>query len=355
MTSKEIILHRLHHHHIYGTHYTKPEEIVSHLTDIQSQDWSMAKWAIGLRLPGSKEADIELAFNEGKILRTHMLRPTWHFVSPEDIRWIQQLTSARVHAVNAPYYRKFDLDKKIIKKYMDVLIKLLLEETYLTRDEIAIRLAGNRLKTDGPKLAYIMMYAELEAIICSGPRRGKQFTYALMHERAPGAKLKDREESLFALTSGYFTTRGPATIKDFAWWSGLTIRECNEGLSLLGKEFERTQWNNQEYIFIPVDGIKIKKEFTTFLIPDYDEYGISYKDRSVYHHPRWKQSESLVHPDYFHAIAVDGYFGGNWKKTTLKNKPVVEIRPFEALSKTMIKSIDAAVRRYYAFFNQTEG
>ena len=100
----------------------------------------------------------------------------------------------------------------------------------LTRAELARYLKRAKVPADGLKLAYLMMHAELEGVICSGPRRGKQFTYALLDERVPATKPKTREEALAELAKRYFASHGPATMRDFAWWSGLTVKDAQQAI-----------------------------------------------------------------------------------------------------------------------------
>jgi hypothetical protein len=215
MTISEIVKSRLINQQIAETKFRNPKEIVAWMAAMQAQEYAMAKWAIGLRLPGLKNADIENAFNEGSILRTHLMRPTWHFVTPEDIRWMLMLTAPRVNAANAYSYRKFELDIEILKRCNDTIIKALQGGKQLTRATLKAALEQERIFADGLRLSYIMMHAELDGIICSGVRQGKQFTYALLDERVPPAKVLERDEALAELTLRYFTSRGPATVKDF--------------------------------------------------------------------------------------------------------------------------------------------
>ena len=119
MKPQDIIAHRLLRHQIAETSFTQPEEIVSYYGAMQAQDWSMAKWALGLRLPHLKEKEVEAKFNSGKILRTHILRPTWHFVAPKDLCWIQKLTAPRVHQANKMYYTKHDITKDEVEIYVE--------------------------------------------------------------------------------------------------------------------------------------------------------------------------------------------------------------------------------------------
>ena len=352
MTPKEIIAHRLLNQQVAETKFTKPEEIVSYLGAMQSQDWAMAKWAIGLRIPGLKEKDFEKAFNEGKILRTHMMRPTWHFVTPPDIRWMLQLTSARVQAFNASYYRKQNVDKQVFKKCNAILAKTLRDHQYKTRNELNKEFKKAKINTDDLRLTLIMMNAELEGLICSGPRQGKQFTYALLDEKTPEAKPFDKPQALHDLAARYFLTRGPATINDFTWWSGLTVKEAKEGIASLGSKYLHETVQGKEYIFYNKPVQVVKKSNSTFLMPDYDEYGISYKDRSIYMNPKMNKESREVHPHFSHAIVVDGYFGGNWKKSMKGNKHVIDINPLASLSKQQLSAIDRSVKRYVKFFSE---
>ena len=221
MTNAEIIRYRLTNQQIANTNFKTPQQIVEWMIAMQAQEYAMAKWAIGLRLPGSVEDDIEKAFTKGEILRTHLMRPTWHFVAPADIRWLLALTAPRVHAVNAFMYRQSELDTKLFKRSNDTIEKALSGGKQLTREQLKAALERKKIKADGFRLAYLLMKAELDGIICSGARQGNQFTYALLEERVAPAKPVQRKEALAAFTQRYFASRGPATIKDFATWSGL--------------------------------------------------------------------------------------------------------------------------------------
>lgn len=351
MTRKEVIALRLYNHQVLETSFTKPEEIVSYYGAMQAQDWSMAKWALGLRLPHLKEKDVEDKLNDGSILRTHILRPTWHLVSPKDIRWMQELTAHRVHQANKTPYKNTGLEPKVFLETEKIIQKALEGKNYLTREELSAHFNKNIIKGEQMRLTYIVMNAELQGLICSGPRKGKQFTYALIDERVPKVKNISKETALKKLTSIYFNSRGPATVKDYSWWSGLTVNEARMGVEMLSGELLHEVIEGETYFFIagPLPGIKGKQ--STFLIPDYDEYGISYKDRSFYHHPKWIETESLTNADYFHAIAVDGYFGGTWNKKTVKNKVLAEIHPFQSLTSTQLKNVEKARKLFEGFFN----
>lgn len=359
MTKTEIIKYRLLNQQIAETKFTKPNEIVAWLAAMQSQEFAMAKWAIGLRLKGLKDADVEKAFNKGEILRTHILRPTWHFITPKDICWMLALTAPRVNAFNKYYYRKYNLDNKIFKRCNDTFIKILEGGKQLTRTALKSALERVKVKADGIRLGLIMMKAELDGIICSGARIGKQFSYALLKERAPGALVLRYEEALTELTIRYFKSRGPAAIQDFVWWSGLSNKEAKAGIAMLDKEFTRETIDGKEYIFSTsiaetfASGLTFKKNKlqTTFLMPDYDEYGISYKDRSAI----FTAKNVLSEPEggnntYSHALVIDGRVAGTWKRYLKNNTVAVETTFFTALNKRQQEAVKKAVKTYRTFF-----
>ena len=265
MNHSEIRNHRLFNQKIIDTDLETSHEIVCWMGAMQAQEYAMAKWAIGLRSKGLSNSDVENAFNSGQILRTHFLRPTWHFVSPADIRWMLELTAPRVQQINSFMYRKMNYELAFLNKTNEILAKALEGKKYLTRTELQEILKQKNVLADGVGLSCIMMYAELERVICSGPRKGKQFTYALLDERVPPVKPLTRQEALRELSIRYFTSRGPATLKDFATWSGLSMKDVKEGANLLTSNFARKTIDSQEFIF-PENEIKFKKRQPTFLM-----------------------------------------------------------------------------------------
>lgn len=350
MTLTDIRRHRLHNLQITQTTFTQPHEIVQWLVAMQAQEYAFAKWAIGLRLPGITDAIVEAALNEGAILRTHLMRPTWHFVTPTDIRWLLKLTAPRVHAFNAYYYRLVELTDNIFKRSHQVLIKALQGGKYLDRVQIKAALEKAKIATDGLRLIPLLMHAELEGIICSGPRHGKQFTYALLEERVPAVPAITREEALATLVKRYFLSRGPATLSDFVWWSGLTMKDAKEGVAMCGKDLIVETIKDQEYLWAPTATTPGLNNKATFLLPDYDEYGISYKERSVLYSPG--KTLPLEQPGvtrYSKMLVVDGTVAGTWKPV-IKNKSVaVDTAFFSPVSEIKKTAVEKAVKRYTAF------
>jgi hypothetical protein len=352
MKAKEILLNRLFNQQIAATECATAREIVTHLGAMQAQEYAMAKWAIALRLDaGHTDADIETSFNNGEILRTHIMRPTWHFVAPEDIRWMLSLCGPRVLGGNKSMEKQLELDTKVFTKCNKILEKVLAGNTYLTREEIRTELEKAVKVGDGQRLAYIMMQAEQIALICSGPRKGKQFTYALLDERAPFVKPIAREEALAKLTERYFASRGPATVHDMAVWSGLTLKDVREGVSNLPKDFIHVIVDEKEYIFRPSEISENKKHQSSFLMPDYDEYGMGYKDRSAIKTtkalPYWGNNGT----PYSHWLVVDGTIEGTWEKVVQGKTVSAKTTPFSSFTKAQEKKVLAAVKKYESFIN----
>jgi hypothetical protein len=349
MTKAEIIRYRLFNQQIAETKFTEPKQIVEWMVAMQAQEYAMSKWAIGLRLPGSTDEMVEKAFTDGEILRTHLMRPTWHFVTPEDIRWLLKLTAPRVEAFNVFTYRQQELDNKIFKRSNDIIVKTLEGGKHLLRTELQTALKQKKIIASSIRLSALMMKAELEGLICSGPRRGNQFTYALLDERVPPVKTISRKDALAAFTKRYFTSRGPATLKDFAGWSGLSVTEAKEGIATLPPEFIKEKINEQVYIFIPASFVD-KKIQANFLMPDYDEYGMSYKDRSAIFNTTADLSQfKNDNPIFNRMIILDGKIEGTWKRVIKNNNVTIETVPFGPLSKTKQQALAKAIKKYCLF------
>ena len=278
------------------------------------------------------DADIERAFNEGRILRTHVMRPTWHFVTPADIRWLLELTAPRVQRIMASYNRRLELDAKTFTRATAVFERALANRQFLTRLELGERLSRAGLPAAGQRLAHLAMHAELEGVICSGPRRGKQFTYALVAERAPNARRLSRDESLAELTLRYFRSHGPATIRDFVWWSGLTTADTKRGLEM--NQARRQQVGDRIYWTVGRAASVPARVKMAHLLPIYDEYLVSYRDReAVPHGASVITSGARGHVTFWHALVIAGQDRGNLANQPDRQEPVAGGNPAAAIDR----------------------
>ena len=345
---------RLHNERLTGTPFEKPTDIVKWLGAVQSQDYGGAKWALGLRLEGVTDADIDQAFNDGKILRTHVMRPTWHFVDPADIRWLLELTAPRVNAFNAYMYRQLELDEALFQRSNQAIANALQGGNYLMRSELASVLQQIGIPADGMRLGYIVHRAELDAIICSGPRKGKQFTYALLDERAPQAKTLKRDEALAELIRRYFISHGPATMQDFAWWSGLTVTDTKMGIEMVKSQLNNEMIDGQTYWFSASMSTPLTKDPspTVHLLPNYDEYTVAYKDRGAIYDPTKAEYLDLQNNFLFnHTLVIDGQVAGSWRRTFKKRSVVMEFAPFTPLGEAEKQALAIEMRRFGEFLN----
>lgn len=283
------------------------------------------------------------------------MRPTWHFVAPQDIRWITQLTAPRVHAASAFMYKKSELSPAIFKQSIAIIIRLLEGGKQVQRTVFKEAFEQAGIATDDFRLAYIMMYAELEGIICSGGQEGKQFTYALLEERiAPSLKLTP-EEAIIALSTRYFASRGPASINDFTTWSGLTVKDAKTGIANLDNRFCKTMIKDKEHFFIPRASSPIDEEKICFLMPDYDEYGMAYKDRSALRDKNIPlEMISRGNLIFNRMLVIDGKIMGTWKRSIKGKTVVVETYPFQTLNDRQQRLLNHAIDRYRDFLGEVE-
>jgi hypothetical protein len=349
----DILTHRLHNQCLSQTSFTDPARVVSWFGAVQAQDFAGAKLALGQRMRNPTEAEIDRAFDKGKILRTHVMRTTWHYVAPADIRWLLKLTAPRVHTANGYQYRALGISSSLIHQSQKILEKALKGGKYLTREELASALEQAGISSEIQlKITYLVLSSELDGILCSGPRRGKQFTYALLEERVPPAQALDREAALAELTRRYFTSHGPATLPDFVWWSGLTSTDAKSGLEMVRAELTSEKISDQLYWFKDVGEIKKESSPAIHLLPDYDEYGIGYTDRTLIYdtiHDSLLDARGSFLAQYI--IVIDGQIRGTWKRTLKRNSVMVEVNPFRALKKTEMKAVTQAVEDYAGFLD----
>ncbi|MES2575557.1 MAG: winged helix DNA-binding domain-containing protein [Bacteroidota bacterium] len=331
MTHQEIANYRLASQKLLKENQNTPQDIVKHLGAIQAQDYPMAKWAIGSRC-NATEKGIEEAINSGKIIRTHILRPTWHFVSAEDIYWMLDLSRPQVKRLFTSLATQHGYDEKKLDQVNSSIEKLLTGNNHLTRDEIMQEL--NIQKGSGDlSPVIIMMNAELDAVVCNGKMKGKQITYALLEERVSRpTTIFTKEEALAKLAKRYFESHGPATLLDFSWWSGFSATTARLAINLIESDLKSVEIDNKKYWFgsdfIEVDNFCESIHF----LPAFDEILISYKSREasilLEHQPKAFTNNGIFKP----IIVENGKVIGTWKRTIKKDHIKVEVQFFSVLN-----------------------
>jgi hypothetical protein len=352
MSRHDIAHRRLHNLRLSGAPLEAPEDVVGWLGAVQSQDFGPAKWSVAERTGGVGDAAIDRAFADGAILRTHVLRPTWHFVLPADIRWLLELTAPRVHALNAYYYRQLGLDDAVFERCNALLVGALQGGAQLTRKQLAASLEDAGVALGGFRLAYLLMNAELRGIVCSGAPRGKQQTYALLEERAPQATSRSRDEALAELTLRYYTSHGPATVKDFGWWSSLTAADIRRGLEMVASRLQHEVVDGVAYWFAGPAPAAGPASPAVHLLQGYDEYIVGYS-----------QSKSLLNlagrallqdRPMFNGVAIlDGQVAGHWKRTLNRDTVAFEVALYEPFDDAQAKALQAAADRHGEFLGLT--
>lgn len=348
MLADEVATQRLHHQQLAAPAFANPSAVVGWLGAVQSQDYAGAKWALGQRTQGNvTDAALDQAFNRGAILRTHVLRPTWHFVTPADIRWMLALTAPRINAKLATYYRNLELDDAIFARSNAALTAALQGGQQLTRPHLTSVLAQAGIVTgDLLRITHLLIRAELDGIICSGGRQGKQFTYALLDERAPHAKPLDRDEALAELAKRYFTSHGPATLKDYVWWSGLTMSDAKVGLGLVEPQLVHEVIDGQSYWLAASAPLAEVGGPVVSLLSNYDEYIVGYTDRRAIFEPQHApQLDERSNPLFMHTVVIDGQIAGTWKRTFTKNSVNVTFSPFTPWNEAQTKAVYVAAQR----------
>jgi hypothetical protein len=347
MPPKAIALQRLYQQRLSHAPLATPEEVVGWLGAVQSQEYAGAKWSLALRMQDPQDDAIERAYNEGTILRTHVLRPTWHFVPAADIRWMLELTAPRILAQSGHRSRQLELDAAQYALSNEIIARALQGGLYLTRPELGGALAEAGIPAaDGSRLGHIVMHAELEAVICSGPRRGKQMTYALLDERAPHARSLPREEALAELTRRYFTGHGPATVRDFVWWSGLTMADARAGLAMCDTHLTREEIDGSAYWFSATSQPVAKPYERANLLPTFDEFLVGYAGFGASRTEGWNISEVGA---FAAMIVLRGRIVGSWRRTFKGRTIVMELTPFAPLAGAEYEAVTAAADRYGEF------
>jgi hypothetical protein len=333
---------RLHNQSITTSPHRRPADVVVRLGAVQAQDYPAARWALALRMHGRPTgAAIDRAVEDGRIVRTHVLRPTWHFVAAPDLRWMLELTAPRVRQALAYANRYYELDEALRARATAIFESALGRGECLTRAELGEQLKRARFDATGVRLALLTVHAELEGVICSGPVRGKQTTHALLASRVPAAPALARDEAIGKLTRRYFQSHGPATIRDFTWWSSLTAKDARRGLDIA-----RAQQHAIDGItYWSIGDTRLRKTppRAVHLLPIYDEYLVAYRDLAAV--PRAAAMRGRLQP----AIVAGGQIAGTWRTIRGTRGIVLKLTADRRLSETERRALQKTAARYQQF------
>lgn len=340
--------HRLAAQAIADARFDTPADVVRWLVAMQAQDYYGALWAVGLRMRGASEAVVEQAIAERRIVRTWPMRGTLHFVAAEDVRWMLELLTPRVIALNAARIeRDFGLDAALLKRCRRVVTKALAGGEVLTRSALYAALDAGGIASAGQRGLHVTGRLAQEGLICLGPRAGKQPTFVLLDEWLPTTPRKTREEALAELALRYFCSHGPATAQDFAWWSGLTVKDAQAGVALARSQLAHETIDGATYWSAPT--VTASHSSAIHLLPPFDEYLVGYKDRSAALDPALGRQVIGINGLVNASIVRDGRVAGVWKRTLQKTSVAIATELFLPLPKAHRPALARTAKRYGAF------
>lgn len=327
-----------------------PAKIVSSLGGIQGQDYAGGRWSIGLRLPGSTLADIERAISQKQIVRTWAMRGTLHFLAAADIRWMLGLLAPGMIPRLGRRYKELGLNDKTFAKAEALLERSLKGGGQLTRKELVTNLETNGISCEGQRATFILHRASLDRVICFGVTRGKRETHALFEEWVPPAKPMAREDALAELARRYFTGHGPATIRDFMWWSGLRAADANAGLEMTERALKKIEIEDNTYWMPRHARPMTSKGPIVRLLPPFDSFLLGYQDRSASIDPSVsKRLRTGGIPDA--TIMIDGKIAGKWERKFKRDSVVIETTGFRKFSGEEQISLENSVNKFAEFTN----
>jgi hypothetical protein len=342
---------RLHNQQIARGRFKKPEQVVASLGGMQAQDFPGVKWSVGLRLPQAIDADLNRAIDAGRIVRTWPMRGTLHIVAAADVRWILSLTSPKNISGSQRRREALELDDKTLARCREIFARTLQGGKQKSRDEMYAALEYAGISTEGQRGYHILWNSALHGLICFASTTEKEQNFALLEEWVAPAREITRDEALAELALRYFTSRGPVTLQDFIWWSGLSAAEARAGFEEVKSALVQETVNKQVY-WMPPDAVQPTESVSAYALPGFDEYLLGYKDRSAV--------LDAAHADkicpggngmFASTIVINGRVAGTWKRTFRKSSVEIVASPFATLRKAELKAFHEAAERYASFMS----
>ncbi|MDP4208282.1 MAG: winged helix DNA-binding domain-containing protein [Bacteroidota bacterium] len=343
---------RLINQQIAESKFKTAKDVVGWMGAMQAQDYAMSKWAIGIRLPNSTDTIIESAIDNGEIIRTHLLRPTWHFVSSDDIYWMLDLTAPQIKTITKSRNKDLGLTETVFKQSNSIIEKVLRDGNHLTREELVAEFVKAGIPVDNNRASHLLLRAEIEGLLCSGKTKANKQTYALLPERVVKTRNLTRDEALAELARKYFISHCPATLQDFVWWSGLSVSKAKQAMETIKSGFISETINDKTYWFTNSFSISGSDKDKIHLLPAYDEFIISYRDRTpslpFEFHKKAVSNNGLFWP----TIVINGQVTGIWKRTIKKDKVLLETNFFDPQNNAAKNGILKAFSPFGMFINK---
>jgi hypothetical protein len=327
-----------------------PKQVVGWHGAMQAQEYVEALWSVGQRATQSTAKDVERAVADGSIVRTHALRPTWHFLARDDARWIVALTGPRVQRQLAARYRDLGLDPPTLARSQRAILKALEGGTHLTRKQLAVELVRARIDIAGQRLPHMLMHAELDLAICSGARVGRDHTYAVFDDRVPDAKRMGDADAARALVERYLRSHGPSSVHDLRWWSGLRMAEVRSAIDDLDPMIEAITIGNHELWRMPGSPPGSPAAVVT-LLETFDEYVVGYTRTRFLGDPRADVARAAWggRDPYRGPVLRSGRIVGRWRRRMTPASIGMEVRTYGSLGDSALRRLRTEVRRFGRF------
>lgn len=345
----DIAARRLRQQAISDPRFATAADVVRWFGAMQAQDYRAALWAIGLRMQAATEAMVEAAISERRIVRTWPMRGTLHFVAAGDVRWMQGLLAPRVIAANqARIERDFGLDGGLLQDCRRVVEHALRDGVPLPRSALYAALDANGIDSGGQRGLHVLGRLAHEGLLCLGPRAGRQPTYVLLDAWLPAAPGRTREEAMAELARRYFHAHGPARVQDFAWWSGLTVKDAQAGTALAQAHLARIDIAGSAHWLSPDASAPMRAD-RVHLLPPFDEYLVGYRHREAAIDPAFGRAVIGINGLVNASIVVDGRVAGTWKRTLGEDGVAIAPRLLASIKRTDTSALRREARRYGAF------
>ncbi len=344
---------RLRNQYIAQQTLDSPADVVRWFGAMQAQEYAAAHWALGLRTKGAVLADIEQAIVRREIVRTWPMRGTLHLVARDDVRWMLQLLAPRTMGAASARHRELELDDRIFARAEKVIVAALKGGRQLTRPALYQALGAAGIATKESRGLHIVGHLARRSIVCFGAPVGKQPTIVLLDDWVPNAKPMTRDVALAELALRYFTSHGPATVQDFSWWSGLTLRDARSGIESARPRLVNDSIDGISYWLAESRGAarRTSRAPSAHLLPAFDEYTVAYRDRSAVLDPAFAKRVNAGGGIFNPIVVIDGQVVGSWKSQATKSGLALTISPFSRIDRTKWRAIDDAARRYARFLD----
>lgn len=250
MERRDVLAARLATQRLTGPAAGSPEQAVRDLLCVQAQDAALARAMIAYRAAGTV-AGVDAAVADGRLIRTHVLRPTWHYVAATDLRWLLALTAAPMAARLGAREHQLGIDHGLVDAALRVFADRLAGRRFALRKELAAALAEAGLldpadPLTGQRVGHLLMFAEYRALVCSAPVASPTHHYALVDEVVPPAAAKPREEAVTDLVLRFIQGHGPVALKELQRWTPIPLVEIRGALDRLSGLLERQTVEDME-------------------------------------------------------------------------------------------------------------